>query len=332
MEQSKSGLVGLTPEEEAHLMEHGFEYTPLPIPRQKYLKASSMTIAGAQIPVCQDIQKNKAEILKAIDWAKENEVDHILTPEGSLSGWWPGWELKMDELTEALREVEKHQKEAGVGLHLGTNYEEDEVWGRVRRNEIRHYRKDGQINGTTYKTYTTDFECALSRDPYRGEQTVTVPLINDMNPKEYAPVAAGLLCNDLWGWMEAKAPPITAVMKEMTIPFIDLILHATNGQKRVESDPDFLVFDKWHDAFLRMTGWNTNIPLLTVDSCTPWNWDGESDEVDGHPIGDYMTSSTSGVVGHDDWLVTAPRQGRQYFKLTHLFPAKSMEERDGIYE
>ena len=61
MEQSKSGLVGLTPQEEAHLMEHGFEYTPLPIPRDKYLKATTMTIGGAQIPVCQDIQKNKAE-------------------------------------------------------------------------------------------------------------------------------------------------------------------------------------------------------------------------------------------------------------------------------
>ena len=40
---------------------------------------------GAQIPVGINIQANKKEILKAIDWAKENKVDHLLTPEAALS-------------------------------------------------------------------------------------------------------------------------------------------------------------------------------------------------------------------------------------------------------
>ena len=43
-------------------------------------------IAGSQLPVSTNIQFNKKEILKAIDWAKENEVKHLITPEGSLSG------------------------------------------------------------------------------------------------------------------------------------------------------------------------------------------------------------------------------------------------------
>ena len=31
-------------------------------------------VAGAQIPVSTNIKKNKQEIFKAIDWAKENEI------------------------------------------------------------------------------------------------------------------------------------------------------------------------------------------------------------------------------------------------------------------
>ena len=44
-------------------------------------------LGGAQIPVGTNIQANKREILKALDWAKENEVNHLLTPEGALSGY-----------------------------------------------------------------------------------------------------------------------------------------------------------------------------------------------------------------------------------------------------
>ena len=99
----------------------------------------SFRVAGAQIPVSTNIQKNKQEILKAIDWAKENKVDHLLTPEGSLSGWL-GWET---QIADALKEIEEHQKKAGLWLHLGTMYQEYDVYGHVFRNEIRHYGKEG---------------------------------------------------------------------------------------------------------------------------------------------------------------------------------------------
>ena len=66
-------------------------------------------LAGAQIPNGADIQINKKEIFKALDWAKENEVDELLTPEGSLSGYETRWQNKMPELHEALFEVQEHQ-------------------------------------------------------------------------------------------------------------------------------------------------------------------------------------------------------------------------------
>ena len=69
-----------------------------------------MRLAGAQIPVGTNIQANKKEILKALDWAKENEVDFLSTPEGSLSGYANDWITKIDELKDAEKEV----KDEGV--------------------------------------------------------------------------------------------------------------------------------------------------------------------------------------------------------------------------
>ena len=55
----------------------------------------TVRLGGAQIPINgDDVQFNKKEILKALDWAKENEVDFILTPECALSGYKTTWQEK----------------------------------------------------------------------------------------------------------------------------------------------------------------------------------------------------------------------------------------------
>lgn len=256
----------------------------------------SFRVAGAQIPVSTNIQKNKQEILKAIDWAKENKVEHLLTPEGSLSGWL-GWETKIDEIADALKEIEEHQKKAGLWLHLGTMYQEYDVYGHVFRNEIRHYGKEGQIASATYKTNVVNGESALGRYEWQS-----------LSCFEYEPGhwAGGMLCNDMWGWQESKLGPISTQYKNFG--FVDLMFHATNGQKD-QDDNTFDIFDRWHDAFLRMTAWNSNIPILTVDSCTPWEWDGEDESI----IDKFMTSSESGFISVDGWRTSVPRKGRQYF-------------------
>ena len=71
---------------------------------------NKVRIAGAQIPVSTDIQFNKQEIFKALDWAKENEVDHLLTPEGALSGYGSSWIKRVDEIKITLKEVEDYIK------------------------------------------------------------------------------------------------------------------------------------------------------------------------------------------------------------------------------
>tara|TARA_B100000287_G_scaffold425628_1_gene472239 strand:+ start:702 stop:1580 length:879 start_codon:yes stop_codon:yes gene_type:complete len=259
-----------------------------------------MRIAGAQIPVGTDIQSNKKEILKAIDWAKENGVEQLLTPEGALSGYSSdnpevdGWPLKMDEITDALKEVEEHQKKSGIGLHFGTCYQEQERIGTINRNQLRHYNSKGQLETITHKTFCIPMDLCLGRN-------------QAMEPVQYfelAPnlVTVGMLCNDMWGQGSSFWEQHLAGKN------LFLILHATNGIKFSDKDDRRHAFDKYSDAFLRMTAMKAVCPILTVDSCTPWNWDGSENMIDVCP-----TASESGVVDWLGWKTEVPRYGRQYF-------------------
>ena len=260
-------------------------------------------LAGAQIPNGVDIQINKKEIFKALDWAKENEVDELLTPEGSLSGYETEWQRKMPELHEALFEVQEHQKKCGVGLHLGTNFQESEYTGFVFRNEIRHYAKDGVLNGITKKTFTLDTEGVLARNS-KKDIVVGVPLggMQDVH-------AMGMVCNDMWGAHNRDEPSIQGYVNDLLKwrSEIQLIFHATNGRKVNADDMMYKVYGDYHNSVLRFNA-VFSYPILTVDSCSSWQWDGDEEWVDKFP-----TSSQSGFVDYSGWHTDIPRYGRQYF-------------------
>ena len=259
-------------------------------------------IAGAQIPVGTDIQINKKEIFKAIDWAKENEVDCLLTPEGSLSGYESGWQGKMPELNEALIEVEKHQRDCGVGLHLGTGFQEREINGQIYRNEIRHYNKDGALTAITNKAFTLDSEGVLGRIDCL-ETIVSFPLVIPQVQ------GIGLICNDMWGAHNRDRPSIQHYVNALLQirDEIQIIFHSTNGRKIHSEDIMHKIYWDWHNSVLRLNACYT-FPILTVDSCTQWDWDGDEEWVDKFP-----TSSQSGFVDYSGWLTDVPRYGRQYF-------------------
>ncbi len=264
----------------------------------------TIRLAGAQIPVTVNIEKNKQEILKAIDWAKDNEVDHLLTPEAALSGYMSDWRENLDQLTDALKEIEEHQSKSGLCLHLGTNYKEPDKYGDVFRNQLRHYNPHGILYGTTFKYYPMPGENVLAKDS--KEPVVPVQLIesDSKNPDEI-PMAVGLLCNDMWGYGEGGNIPISN--KALDLKRLDVMFHATNGRNYSDNDFRRDVYDSWHDVHFKMTVVNCAVPILTVDSCTPWNFIGEED------INEYQTSSQSGFIDFLGWKTNVPRRGRQYF-------------------
>ena len=58
-----------------------------------------------------------------------------------------------------------------------------------------------------------------------------------------------------------------------------------------------------------MTAYRDMVSIISVDSYTHWNWEGQKDV-----IGTTRTSSPSGIINPEGaWLTDVPRTGRQYF-------------------
>jgi hypothetical protein len=251
--------------------------------------------AGAQLPCTEHLDRNIKEIKTAINWAAENNVDYLLTPEGSLSGYFPGFETKdgrtIQDLVDAEKQVTNHAVKMGVGLCLGTMWcESDDRFpeGYRRENQIRFYSKDGSFLGSTNKHYIIP--------EYDG--TAVSPEITKILMPEHVD-AAGLLCNDFWGGsLEGGSLPIFCADKLA----VNLIFHATNGYRG-----ELPIYDEitnaWHEGNLRMISYFIGIPIITVDNCYKMN---------GKPH-DGPTSSTSGILMNGVWQVKAPRTGTQYF-------------------
>lgn len=280
----------------------------------------TVRVAGAQIPVSTDIQFNKKEIIKALDWAKENEVDHLLTPEASLSGYKPESLLNnKDQLEEALKEIEDHiaSKNMDILFHLGTLFIEPERQGNLNRNQVRHYEgRDGQCH--IFST-TNKIACVGADDFVISGDEINVLKLPHRRDREYK--MATLICNDMWEWDNNHM--LNFKMASEVQP--DIIFHATNGVKftqsmlthsnnfpDIEYDNKFLcnTFNDWHESHLKMTAVQSCATIVTADSCVPWYWD----PIDESTISDCMTSSESGIINPLGIRLTdVSRYGRQYF-------------------
>ena len=79
---------------------------------------SHLRVAGAQIPVTEDISTNLAAISRAIDFARGAKADILLTPEGALSGYTNLFDPRA--VQDGLRQVLSWARSARIGLALGT--------------------------------------------------------------------------------------------------------------------------------------------------------------------------------------------------------------------
>jgi predicted amidohydrolase len=216
------------------------------------------TVAGCQIPVTRDIKKNITEIKKAIDWASDNEVDLLCTPECALSGylWKPETvaDPRVVETTQGLDELIAYSVDKKVDLILGTAfYNENNEWSNTQKFII-----DGKVVHTHYKNLCFESEYT----PGKGVSTILYKGIT----------IAGLICNDYWA-NPLLVPEVGSLIHELKKQKVKIVFVSSNIPK------EYCVKDcisNWTNATIEMYSisgnWTTivceNPYLITGD---PWS-------------------------------------------------------------
>jgi predicted amidohydrolase len=253
---------------------------------------SKIVFGGAQIPVTDNINDNIINISKAIEWAADNQVDYLLTPEGSLSGYVPSFNemVSFEEIRSALDQVVDFAASKNVGLILGTKIkdEEDLVY-----NQLRVYDKAGVFQGAHDKMYgLPEYDRAVP-----PIETHVIDLVHEGKTIKIL----GLLCNDFWGHVDLAAKPLPEIAK---VDKAHVIMHSSNGFRGFGLSTEDVLYE-YHNAVVRLYSQTLRIPILTVDNC--WFMHGQPYEG--------RTSSRSGAIHHGEWLTEEKNTGTEYFKL-----------------
>jgi predicted amidohydrolase len=270
---------------------------------------SFLRFAGAQIPVRKTVEENIITLKTAIDWASDNEVHYLVTPEASLSGYIKGFNINGD-VVAAEKEIVSYAVKKSVGLFLGTLWVDTDPGGKeVKRNQLRVYDSTGKFIGAVNKTLICPEDHDIGIIPNKTPGACFVPGTDETgNP--IAISAAGFICKDLYG--RSNFPNLPSMAREAGVM---IGIHATNAMRNVGDVYDKVMYD-WHNANLQIVSYLAGGPFITVDNCNLMNgddWDGQ-------------TSSPSGVLIGGEWVVQVPSHGTQYF--FYDFPIRNLIHRD----
>lgn len=279
-------------------------------------KILPVRFGGAQIPITQDIPTNFAKLKQAIDWAKENEVEYLVTPEGSLSGYWYSFaesEENIATLNDYLHRLIDYSTSKRVGLCLGTLFREDEKWGKVQRNQLRFYDPWGHFCGVYNKirTIASDAVCPGMDYSEAGGEHPSFQLRSQKFPQGYFEVSA-LICNDFYGedqnGQTIARRALYSLKNRLGGNPVTLVIHPTYGFRGKEVDEDLdaeilETFELWHENHVKQLSYSASIDVLTVDTISDF-----CGEVPPH-----NTSSPTGFVSNGKTIKSVPRQGEHYF-------------------
>jgi len=248
-------------------------------------------IAGAQIPVTNDVEANVAAIGRAIAFATRHRAAVLLTPEGSLSGYTHRFDPA--EVSDALTRVTAEAKARRVGLALGTCFLEPGD-GRCY-NQIRFYSPAGRYLGFHAKT----LRCGTLAEPPTGEvcDFAGRPL---RTFRLCGATVGGLICNDLWANPGCTPMPDTHLTQQLARMGARIVLHAVNGGR--DASPWSQVYRSYHEANLRLRARAGRLWVVTVDNCEP---------------PDLAVSCPGGVLRPDgEWATRVEPQGERMFAHT----------------
>jgi predicted amidohydrolase len=212
----------------------------------------SMRIAGLQMDVSNNIEKNESTIIKYLNNLKDENIDFLITPEGSLSGYTS--QFDGEELKESLARVEQMAMELNIGLVLGTCYKETIKGREYCYNQARVYLPDGTFLGAYSKILT----CSPLDNPGTGEimeyvqGSVKTFSVNDVE-------FGILICNDLWatpGYTTTPNPYLPWKMQESGAEVIFHIINSGTNQK----------YKKFHEASVELWAMTLNMPIVEINA------------------------------------------------------------------
>lgn len=254
-----------------------------------------LRVAGAQIPVTRDLRKNVETITRAIDFAQREKADMLVTPEGSLSGYWAGFQA--DATQTALDEVVAKARAAKVALVLGTCFAAADG---TRYDAQRFYDADGQFLGFHSKILL----CRRVANPTaKGEMDSfkTSPLrVFSLNGLSIG----GLVCNDMWANPEYTPMPDPYLARQLAGLGARVIFVSANAGQ--DAGPDWSLNHPFHESNLRLRARSAGVWVVVVDAADP--------------EGKKPSNCPSGVVSPDGgWVVQAESKGEQFFAHTIEF-------------
>jgi predicted amidohydrolase len=212
----------------------------------------SMRIAGLQMDVSNNIEKNESTIIKYLNNLKDENIDFLITPEGSLSGYTS--QFDGEELKESLARVEQMAMELNIGLVLGTCYKETIKGREYCYNQARVYLPDGTFLGAYSKILT----CSPLDNPGTGEIMEYVQ--GSVKTFSVNEVEFGILiCNDLWatpGYTTTPNPYLPWKMQESGAEVIFHIINSGTNQK----------YKDFHEASVELWAMTLNMPIVEINA------------------------------------------------------------------
>jgi predicted amidohydrolase len=252
-----------------------------------------LRVAGAQIPVVPDIQKNLVAITRAIDYAVAEKADVLVTPEGSLSGY--THEFDADAVSRALGEVIRRARKGHLALALGTCFEEPA--DHRRYDEVRLYDQDGEHLGFHAKILL----CRKVADPSaKGE--IDFFKTRPIRTFQLAGLAVGaLVCNDMWAnpeWTPQDDPHLLLQLSRLGARVVFLAVNS--GQSE---GSELALIRQYHEANLRLRARTARVWIVSADAADP--------------RGELSSQAPSGVVDpNGNLVVTTKPEGEQMFAYT----------------
>lgn len=252
----------------------------------------SIRVAGAQIPVTNEIPKNVDAILRGIEYAAREKADVLVTPEGSLSGYTRRFEPS--ETDRAIERVVSEARKARVALVLGTCFADSD--GSLYDAQ-RFYDRDGTYLGFHSKILL----CRYMPEPEKKGEADYFKSTPLRKFQLGGLTVGGLVCNDLWANPEWTPMPDPYLVRQLADKGAGVIFHSVNAG--LGDGEDSRLVRAFHESNLRIRARTSKVWIVTVGAADP--------------EGSRSVQCPSGVVGPDGrWAVQADPRGERFFAYT----------------